>query len=43
MIRMLIIGYMFALRSERALCEVQVNLAYRRFLSIEQAAPSGTS
>src|SRR5438046_8693125 len=30
MIRMLIIGYVFAIRSERALCrEVQVNLAYR--------------
>ena len=38
MIRMLIIGYVFAIRSERALCrEVQVNLAYRWFcgLSIE--------
>ena len=32
MIRMLIIGYVFAIRSERALCrEVQVNLAYRCF------------
>jgi len=30
MIRMLIIGYVFAIRSERALCrDVQVNLAYR--------------
>ena len=30
MIRMLIVGYVFAIRSERALCrEVQVNLAYR--------------
>src|SRR6201990_115778 len=30
MIRMLIVGYVFALRSERRLCaEVQVNLAYR--------------
>ena len=29
MIRMLIIGYVFAIRSERALCrEVQVNLAF---------------
>src|SRR5262249_32478488 len=29
MIRMLIVGYVFAIRSERALCrEVQVNLAY---------------
>jgi transposase len=38
MIRMLIVGYVFAIRSERALCrEVQVNLAYRWFcgLSIE--------
>jgi NAD(P)-dependent dehydrogenase (short-subunit alcohol dehydrogenase family) len=42
MIRMLIIGYMFAIRSERALCrEVQVNLAYRWFcgLSIEDKLP----
>src|SRR3984885_13328264 len=32
MIRMLIVGYVFALRSERRLCaEVQVNLAYRWF------------
>jgi hypothetical protein len=30
LIRMLIVGYAFAIRSERALClEVQVNLAYR--------------
>ena len=30
MIRMLIIGYVFAIRSERALCrEVRLNLAYR--------------
>src|SRR5262249_60407002 len=30
MIRMLIVGYVFAIRSERALCRrVQVNLAYR--------------
>ena len=30
MIRMLIVGYVFAIRSERALCrEVQVNFAYR--------------
>ena len=33
MIRMLIVGYVFAIRSERRLCsEVQVNLAYRWFL-----------
>jgi transposase len=30
MIRMLIVGYVFAIRSERQICaEVQVNLAYR--------------
>ena len=42
MIRMLIVGYAFAVRSERALCrEVQVNLAYRWFcgLSIEDKIP----
>src|SRR3954452_20962978 len=42
MIRMMIIGYVFAIRSERALCrEVQVNLAYRWFcgLSIEDKLP----
>jgi transposase len=42
MIRMLIIGYVFAIRSERALCrEVLVNLAYRWFcgLSIEDKLP----
>src|SRR3954453_2056592 len=42
MIRMLIIGYVFAIRSERALCrEVQVNLAYLWFcgLSIEDKLP----
>src|SRR5437899_8404910 len=42
MIRMLIIGYVFAIRSERALCrDVQVNLAYRWFcgLSIEDKLP----
>src|SRR5215510_9657541 len=42
MIRMLIIGYLFAIRSERALCrDVQVNLAYRWFcgLSIEDKIP----
>jgi hypothetical protein len=34
MIRMLLVGYLFALRSERRLCsEVQVNLAYRWFCS----------
>ena len=42
MIRMLIVGYVFAIRSERQLCaEVQVNLAYRWFckLSIEDDDP----
>jgi transposase len=42
MIRMLIIGYVFAIRSERLLCrELQVNLAYRWFcrLSIEDKIP----
>ena len=39
---MLIVGYIFAIRSERALCrDVQVNLAYRWFcgLSIEDKIP----
>ena len=42
MIRMLIIGYVFAIRSERAICrDLQVNLAYRWFcrLSIENKIP----
>ena len=42
MIRMLIVGYVYALRSERRLCaEVQVNLAYRWFckLGIEDRIP----
>ena len=42
MIRMLIVGYVFAIRSERRLCsEVQVNLAYRWFcqLGIEDRIP----
>jgi transposase len=42
MIRMLVLGYVFAIRSERLLCrEVQVNLAYRWFcdLSIEDKVP----
>jgi transposase len=42
MIRMLVIGYVFAIRSERALCrDVQVNLAYRWLcsLSIEDKIP----
>jgi transposase len=42
MIRMLVVGYVFAIRSERALCrDVQVNLAYRWVcgLSIEDKVP----
>jgi transposase len=42
MMRMLVVGYVFAIRSERALCrDVQVNLAYRWFcgLSIEDRVP----
>ena len=42
MIRMLIVGYAFAIRSERMLCrEVKVNMAYRWFcgLSIEDSIP----
>jgi transposase len=43
MIRMLIVGYVFAIRSERLICrEVQVNLAYRWFcrLGIEDSVPN---
>src|SRR5246127_3155389 len=43
MIRMLLVGYVFAIRSERQLCsEVQVNLAYRWFckLGIEDGIPN---
>jgi transposase len=42
MILMLVVGYVFAIRSERLICrEVQVNLAYRWFckLGIEDAIP----
>lgn len=42
MLRMLIVGYVFAIRSERQICrEVQVNLAYRWFcdLGLEDAIP----
>jgi transposase len=42
MIRMLVVGYVFAIRSERLICrEVQVNCAYRWFckLGIEDAIP----
>src|ERR1700680_1065601 len=35
MVRMLVLGYVFAIRSERAICrEVQVNLAYRWFCGL---------
>jgi transposase len=46
MIRMLIIGYVFAIRSERQICrEVQVNLAYRWFcdLGLEDAIPDASA
>jgi len=34
-IRMLVLGYVFAIRSERALCrDVQVNFAYRWFCGL---------
>ncbi len=42
MLRMLIVGYVFAIRSERQICaELQVNMAYRWFcgLSIENTIP----
>ena len=42
MIRMLIVGYCFGIRSERRLCEeVHLNLAYRWFcrLSLEDPVP----
>src|SRR6185312_15088641 len=42
MLRMLLIGYIFAIRSERRICaEIQVNLAYRWFckLGIEDRIP----
>jgi|ERR1700694_2324878 transposase len=42
MIRMLVVGYVFAIRSERLICrEVQVNLAYCWFckLGLEDAIP----
>ena len=42
MVRMLLIGYVYGIRSERRLCEeVQLNLAYRWFcrLSIEDKVP----
>jgi len=42
MIRMLIVGYVFTIRSEREICrDVQVNLAYRWFcgLGLEDSIP----
>jgi transposase len=40
MIRMLIVSYVFAIRSERQLCrEVQVNLAYRWFCDLDLEDP----
>jgi transposase len=42
LIRMLIVGYCFGIRSERRLCEeVHLNLAYRWFcrLGLEEAVP----
>jgi len=46
MIRMLMVGYVFAIRSERQICrEVQVNLAYRWFcdLGLEDAIPDAST
>src|SRR5512139_1123657 len=46
MIRMLLIGYCFGIRSERRLCEeVHLNLAYRWFcrLGLEDAVPDHSS
>tara|TARA_R110000737_G_scaffold183923_1_gene207388 strand:+ start:211 stop:612 length:402 start_codon:yes stop_codon:yes gene_type:complete len=41
MLRMLIVGYVFAIRSERQLCaEVQVNLAYRWFCGLSVEDPN---
>ena len=46
MVRMLLVGYCFAIRSERRLCEeVHLNLAYRWFcrLGLEDAVPDHSS
>jgi transposase len=44
MIRMLVVGYVFAIRSERLICrEVQVNLAYRWFCKLGIIASGGQS
>jgi transposase len=41
-IRMLIVGYVFAIRSERMLCrEVQVNLAYHWYCVVWKGCNSG--
>ena len=41
MIRMLVVGYVFAVRSERLICrEVQVNLAYRGSANSASKTPS---
>jgi transposase len=38
MIRMLVVGYCFGIRSERRLCEeVHLNLAYRWFCRLEHS------
>ena len=44
MIRMLIVGYVFAIHSERLICrEVQVNLAYRWFCRLRLATKGLTA
>lgn len=46
MIRMLLVGYCYGIRSERRLCEeVELNLAYRWFcqLGLEDAVPNHSS
>src|SRR5919205_1283590 len=46
LVRMLLVGYCFGIRSERRLCEeVHLNLAYRWFcrLGLEDAVPDHTS
>jgi transposase len=46
MIRMLLVGYCFGIRSERRLCdELHLNLAYRRFcrLGLEDKVPDHSS
>jgi len=44
MIRMLVVGYVFAIRSERLICrEVQVNLAYRWFCKLARTPDRATA